>query len=114
MARPEDMAKYQQMVPDAPERIFRMAEARTVDSSARLDRIVDAEITQAQSDRRNATIFLLIFTVASIAFFAIGNNVAGSVLLSIPVLGVIRTMWTSAISTFREPPRKSDNKDSAL
>jgi len=39
------MAKYQQLVPDAPESIFRMAESRTVDASKRMDRLVDAEIT---------------------------------------------------------------------
>ncbi|SPX87631.1 Uncharacterised protein [Mycobacteroides abscessus] len=87
-----------------------MAEARTVDASARLDKMVDAEIDQARSDRRNAALFLLVFTVASIVFFALGNNVAGSVMLSIPVLGVIRTMWTSALSNLREPPKKHDDK----
>ena len=38
MARPEEMAKYQRMVPGAPERIFCMAESRTVDASKRLDK----------------------------------------------------------------------------
>jgi hypothetical protein len=87
------------MVPDAPERIFRMAEARTVDASKRLDRLVDAEIAQAKSDRGLAALFLLVFTVASIVFFAIGNPVAGGILLGVPVLAVIRTMWSSPIGS---------------
>jgi hypothetical protein len=65
------MERYRAMVPDAPERIFRMAESRTVDASKRLDRLVDAEIAQARTDRGTATFFLLVFTVASIAFFAV-------------------------------------------
>jgi hypothetical protein len=71
------MVKYQQLVSDAPERIFRMAEAKTVDVSKRLDRLVEAEIDQAKSDRSIATVFLLIFTAASIVFFAVGNPIAG-------------------------------------
>ncbi|SLB51850.1 Predicted membrane protein [Mycobacteroides abscessus subsp. bolletii] len=89
------MAKYQQMVPDAPERIFRMAEARTVDASARLDRVVDAEISQTKSDRSMAVFFLLIFTIAAITFFALGNPIAGGVMFSVPVLAVIKTMWSA-------------------
>ncbi len=91
------MAKYQQMVHDAPERIFRMAEAKTVDVSRRLDQLVGAEIAQAKNDRRTASLFLLIFTVAAIAFFFRGNQVAGLAMLSLPMLSVIRTMWSSAI-----------------
>lgn len=91
------MAKYSELVPDAAERIFRMAEARTVDTSRRMDRLVDAEITQARSDRAMATLFLLIFTIASIVFFSIGNPIAGGIMLGIPVLAVIKTMWTSPI-----------------
>ena len=103
------MAKYQQMVPDAPERIFRMAEARTVDASKRLDRLVDAEITQARNDRAMATLFLLVFTVASIVFFSLGNNIAGGILLGVPVLTVIKTMWSSPIGHSRRQPK--DEKD---
>lgn len=88
-----EMRAYQELIPDAPERIMRMAEAQTVDKSARQDRLVAAEIENAKSDRSMATFFLLVFLVASIVFFAFGNNWAGGCLLSIPVLGVIKTMW---------------------
>lgn len=91
------MAAYKEMVPDAPERIFRMAEARTVDASKRLDRLVDAEIEQGNSDRKMAVLFLAVFTIASITFFAIGNPIAGGVFMSVPVIGLLRTMWTSSI-----------------
>lgn len=107
MARPEDMAKYQKMVPDAPERIFRMAESKTVDVSRRLDQLVDAEITQAKNDRAMATLFLLIFTIASIVFFALGNSIAGGIMLGIPVLGVIKVMWST--TPFRESRERADN-----
>jgi hypothetical protein len=72
------MAKYQQLMSDAPVRIFRVAEAQTVDASKRLDRLVEAEIDQAKSDRSIATVFLLIFTAASIVFFAVGSPIAGA------------------------------------
>lgn len=102
------MAKYQALVPDAPERIFRMAEARTVDASKRMDRLVDAEIDQAKTDRAMAVVFLLVFTIASIVFFALDNDVAGGVLLGVPVLAVIKTMWTSPIGKSRTRPAEGD------
>ncbi|MFD4368973.1 hypothetical protein [Rhodococcus sp. NPDC058521] len=102
LAHHADMVEYQKLVPDAPERIFRMAEVQTVDKSARLDKLAEAEIDQAKSDRSSATAFLLIFTIASIVFFAIGNVVAGACFMSIPVLGVIKTMWMG-------PGSKSDS-----
>jgi uncharacterized membrane protein len=101
------MEKYRQMVPDAPERIFRMAEAGTVDASKRLDRAVNAEIAQAKSDRRLAALFLPVFTGASIVFFALGKPVAGGILLSVPVLAVIRTMWSSPIGSRANPAQLS-------
>ncbi|MBZ4623107.1 hypothetical protein GBO18_24730 [Mycobacterium avium subsp. hominissuis] len=104
------MEKYRQLVPDAPERIFRMAESRTVDNSARLDRLVSAEIEQAKTDRSMAVVFLLIFTVASIVFFAINNPIAGGALISVPVLAVIKTMWSSPI--WRTKTRKDDKDGS--
>jgi uncharacterized membrane protein len=113
MARPEDMVKYRELVPDAPERIFRMAESRTVDASKRLDRLVDAEITQARSDRAMASLFLLIFTVASIVFFSLGNPIAGGVMLGIPVLAVIRTMWTSTIGQRHDKQEKTEGGSGA-
>ncbi|ALG85903.1 DUF2335 domain-containing protein [Gordonia phthalatica] len=91
----QEMRDYQMLIPDAAERIMRMAESQTVDRSRRQDRLVNAEIDNAKSDRSMATFFLLAFFVAAVVFFSVGNNVAGGFLLSIPVLGVVRTMWPS-------------------
>ena len=88
-----------------------MAEVRTVDASRRMDRLVDAEITQARSDRAMATLFLLIFTIASITFFAVGNAIAGGVMLGIPVLAVIKTMWSSPIQASRKRTRKDKDDE---
>ena len=105
------------MVADAPERIFRIAESGTVDASKRLDRLVDAEIAQAKSDRTTATVFLGFFSTASVTFFALGNNIAGAVFMSVPVIGLLRTMWTSSIGRARpsvsraKPADKDDKKD---
>lgn len=93
MPAPETLREYAELIPDAPERIMRMAEAETVDKSSRQDRLVDAEIQNAKSDRGSATFFLTVFFIASVVFFAVGNPIAGGCLLSIPVLGLIKTMW---------------------
>lgn len=69
-----EMRQYQELIPDAPERIMRMAESQTVDRSRRQDQLVQAEVENAKSDRSMATFFLLVFFIASIVFFALGNN----------------------------------------
>jgi len=88
------MAEYQKLVPDAPERILRMAEASSVDEASRLDRVTEIEAEQAKSDRSSATAFLFLFFIAAVVFFALGNNFAGGVLLGVPVLQAIRTLLT--------------------
>ncbi len=95
------MAAYQKLVPDAAERIFRMAEVATVDKSKRLDLLAAAEIDEAKSDRSSATAFLLLFLVAAVVFFSLGNNFAGGILLGLPVLQVIRTLLTKDKSSRR-------------
>lgn len=99
------MREYQTMVPDAPERIFRMAEVRTVDASRRLDKLVDAEIEQTKSDRNVTVVCLLVFTIASIVFFALGNNIAGGVMLGLPAIGLLKVMWTGSQGSSGAPKR---------
>lgn len=86
-----------------------MAEARTVDASKRMDRLVDAEITQTRNDRAMATLFLMIFTALAVVFFALGNNIAGGFFLGVPILAVIRTMWTG--SNFHAKQKKPDEDE---
>jgi hypothetical protein len=53
-----------------------------------------------------ATLFLLIFTVTAIVFFGLGNNIAGGFFLGVPILAVIRTMWTGSLPSVRGKPKK--------
>ncbi|MHC9295309.1 hypothetical protein ACRCUN_22835, partial [Mycobacterium sp. LTG2003] len=76
----------------------------------RLDRLVDAEIAQTRSDRSSAVLFLFIFTAASITFFALGNNLAGAILLGIPVLAVIKTMWSTPIGKAQAGSKAEDGQ----
>jgi hypothetical protein len=76
-----------------------------------MDRLVDAEIEQAKSDRAMAIVFLLVFTITSIVFFALGNPIAGGVFMSVPVLGLLRTMWTSSIGKSRTRAAEPTDND---
>lgn len=76
-----------------------MAEAETVDKSARLDKLAAAEIVQAKQDRSNASAFLFIFFVTAVVFFAFGNPIAGGLILSVPMLQVIRTFFSGGDNT---------------
>lgn len=92
---PDTLRRYEEVVPGAANRILAMAEAQILAPSERADRALGAEIDSAKSDRAAATLFLLVFFVASVVFFAVGNLVAGSVFMSVPVLGLIKIMWPS-------------------
>lgn len=68
-----------------------MAESSTTQRAA-LDRaLADAEIENAQTGRNQAFALTLIALIAAIAFFAIGNPIAGGVLLSMPVVMLIKS-----------------------
>lgn len=91
----DEMTKFQQLVPDAPERFFKMVEAQTVAPQERYNKLVSAEIHEARAGRISAVTLMVIFFAASVVFFAVGNNWAGSALLSVPVLGFLQSLLPS-------------------
>lgn len=102
------MEAYERILPGSAERFMRVLEAETVDRSKRADKLADAEIVSAKTDRRWAIAFLLLFTTLSVIFFALGNPVAGVTLLAPPVLGMVRMMWPGS-----QPPPKSEPSESS-
>lgn len=61
-------------------------DATTIDESKRQDRLVDAEIDQAQTGRWIALALTAFCFIASVVFFALGNEFAGIAFLAAPVL----------------------------
>lgn len=101
------MAKFKELVPDAPERFFKMVEAQTVDPSKRMDKLVDAEISEARKGRISAVTLMVFFFGAAVVFFGLGNNIAGGLLLSVPVLGFLQSL----LPTTRPKREKPSDKD---
>jgi uncharacterized membrane protein len=94
MPTPADLAAYAAILPDAPERMMRMAEAHTVDASARDDRLANAEIENAKSGLSYAFLLTLICVIAAIVFFAVRYPIAGYAFLSMPVVMLIRSFFS--------------------
>jgi hypothetical protein len=68
-----------------------MAE-RALTSQADLDdKLADAEIDQSRTGMMLAFTLTLIALVSAITFFALGNTVAGAVLLGLPVAMLVRS-----------------------
>lgn len=107
MPEADDMAKFKELVPDAPERFFKMVEAQTVDPSKRMDKLVEAEIDEARKGRVSAVTLMVLFFGAAVVFFALGNNVAGGLLLSVPVLGFLQSLLPA--SRPRRPAKSDDS-----
>lgn len=68
-----------------------MAESWSSDESARENLLVEAEIEAVRAGRAWAGGLALVCLAAAIAFFALGNNVAGGAFLGLPALGLIRS-----------------------
>lgn len=79
------------------DRIFRIAEAGTVDESARRDRLVDAEIREVSAGRKN-TFFMYISTIVLALLVVLLAPSLGytpwvaSLFLSVPVFSVVKDM----------------------
>jgi uncharacterized membrane protein len=99
MPEADDMRRYQELVPDAPERFFQIVESQTVAPSKRYDKLVDAEIEEAKKGRISAVTLMVIFFGAAVVFFAVGNNIAGGLLLSVPVIGFLQSLLPSGRSS---------------
>lgn len=84
----EDLYKYSE---PHQERILRLAEAGTVDESARRDRVVDAQIKQSNRAQFITPAMLVAFGGAAFYFFSNGQLVAGSLFLAMPVLRFLGT-----------------------
>jgi uncharacterized membrane protein len=93
LPEPATLQAYEQILPGSAERIFRSMEVQINDASARDDRIVDAQIKEGDRGQKWAIGLALICIAAAIVFFAIGNSVAGGILLSPPVLLLIGSLF---------------------
>jgi uncharacterized membrane protein len=91
MPSPGVLAQYEQVQQGFAERIMTMAETVTTGDIKTRDRIAQAEIERARSGQALAFLLTIIAMGASIYFFATGNPVAGGVLLSVPVVMLIRS-----------------------
>lgn len=104
----EEMEKFQRLVPDAPERFFAIVESQTVAPSHRMDRLVDAQINEAQKGRQAAVALMVLCMICAVVFFAVGNLAAGISFLSVPVLGFLKELLPE-----RMPKSKNESEDSA-
>jgi len=91
MPAPATLAQYNQVQDGLAERIVAMAETVATGDIKTRDKLATAEIERARSGQALAFLLTLIALGAAIWFFAVGNDIAGGVLLSVPVIMLIRS-----------------------
>ncbi|HEU5416241.1 MAG TPA: DUF2335 domain-containing protein [Streptosporangiaceae bacterium] len=91
MPAPAVLAQYEQVQEGLAERIVAMAETVATGDIKTREKIAEAEVDRARSGQALAFLLTLMALGAAIWFFALGNNVAGGVLLSVPVIMLIRS-----------------------
>ncbi|MGP5389825.1 MULTISPECIES: hypothetical protein [Glutamicibacter] len=92
MPSPQVLREYQEIIPDAPERLLKIHESQTLGYSERQDKLVEAQISEAAAGRTAAVSLMVLCMIPSIVFFALGNTVAGCAFLSLPVLGFLKSL----------------------
>ena len=90
MPSPSTLAQYDVVKPGLAERITAMAETVATGDIKRRAKIADAAIERVWAGLAMAALITIIALGAAIYFFAAGNLVAGGVLLSVPVIMLVR------------------------
>jgi uncharacterized membrane protein len=88
---PETLAQYEAILPGSAERILAMAETVAIGEIRTNDKLADAEIVAGKQGLALAAALTLIAFIAAIAFFALGDPIAGGLFLSFPVIMLIRS-----------------------
>lgn len=91
---PSVLAQYEQVQPGLAERIVAMAETAATGEIKTRDRLASAEIEQSRAGQALAFLLTIVALGASIYFFAVHDPVAGGVLVSFPVIMLIRSFLT--------------------
>ena len=92
MPDPQTLREYEEILPGAANRIIKMAEANTSERASVDRQLVRAEIDSGRTGQWMAFGLSLFAFIASIVFFALGKNVAGGVMLSPPVIMLVKSM----------------------
>lgn len=88
---PETLSQYNDIVPGMAERILAMTERSVTGKLDIEDKLANAEVETAKMGLSLAFALTLLAFVASVVFFALGNNVAGGSFLSFPVVMLLRS-----------------------
>jgi uncharacterized membrane protein len=91
MPSPRTLAQYEQVHPGLAERIAAGAETVATGDIRTRDKIADAAIERAKVGQAFAFMLTIIALGAAIVFFALHDNIAGGVLLSVPMVMLIRS-----------------------
>jgi uncharacterized membrane protein len=91
MPSPAILAQYEQIKEGFAERIVSMAETATTGDIKTRDKLAAAEIERARTGQALAFLLTLLFLGAAIGFFAVGDVVAGCVLLGVHVVMLIQS-----------------------
>jgi uncharacterized membrane protein len=94
MPSPATLAQYELIQAGLAERIMAMAETAVTGDIRTRDKVADAAIARARIGQIMAYSLTLIALTAAVLFFIFHNPIAGGVLVSVPVIMLIRSFLT--------------------
>lgn len=100
---PQDFAKY---TPEVQQKLLAWNDAKILDESQRLTRVVEAEIRHSNMVTRWGVLFTLVFTaLAGVAGLGQGNLPLAALFLGVPAMSIIATFINSA-----RPPKRGKTR----
>lgn len=93
---PSTLAAYEAVAPGSAERIIHVMERTILGEEDRRDRAMGAAVTSALRGQAVAAILAFILVAAAIAFMWRGQMVAGSILLGLPAILLVRAFMSDS------------------
>jgi len=91
MPSPTILAQYEQLQPGLAERIVTMAETVATGDIKTREKLAGAEIERARTGQAVAVLLTLMFLGSAVGFFAVGDDIAGGILLGVHVIMLIQS-----------------------
>lgn len=104
-----DATELYKYTPDHQERIIRMTESYTTDESRRRSELQAAQIKQSTRAQWITPALFVLFGGASAYFYIVGNPLAGTAFLAVPVLRFLGTF--AAAYALRRPRAAEEDED---
>jgi len=101
LPHPRIMAQYKEVMPDAPDRIFKMAEKQQDHRCGLENKVIEGDVKRANTGLILGFILFIFFGVGGIILLALGKDLQGYIALGVSLLGNVGSLIKVGIERAR-------------